>query len=215
MFARISSALAVLFAASLAGAQQPDFFHRPSPMAGAFMTSLATFPEVQKEAKLSADDSKKVEDLLGKMGEEMGAAFQDAGGDFGKLNVAISNIMTKTDAELLKGLTADQGKRVKELFVQFAGATVIVREDFAKDLGLSDDQKSKVNARQMDQGKKIGDLISSAGGDFASIAPDMKKLQDTYKTDLAAMLTDDQKKKLEDMKGAKFEFAKPAAGGGR
>ena len=43
----------------------------------------------------------------------------------------------------------------------------------------------------------------------------MKKLQDKYKTDLAAMLTDDQKKKLEDMKGAKFEFAKPAAGGGR
>ena len=43
------------------------------------------------------------------------------------------------------------------------------------------------------------------------MAPEMKKLSDQYKLDLAAVLTDDQKKKLEEMKGAKFEFEKPAA----
>jgi hypothetical protein len=212
MLARISAICAALLLVCVAGAQ--DFFHRPSPFAGSFMISLATFPEVQKELKLTPDDSKKIDELLGKVQEDIGAAFQDSNGDFGKLQIAIGKINVKADGDYLKTLTADQSKRLKELFVQFTGAGIIVREDFAKDLALTDEQKAQVTKLQGEEGKKIGDLISSGGGDPASMAPEMKKLNDQFKLDLTGVLHDDQKKKLDEMKGSAFEFQKPAAAGG-
>jgi len=211
MLARFSAIIAVSLLACLGMAQ--DFFHRPSPVAGSFILSLATFPEVQKEVKLTPDDSKKIEDQLGKVGEDMQTAFGDSQGDFGKLGLEIVRINVKYDADFLKSLTPDQAKRIKELFVQFAGAGIIVRDDFAKDLGLTDAQKTKVATLQSDETKKIGELFQS-GGDPASMGPEMKKLNDAFKVLLAGVLTDDQKKKLEDMKGTKFEFEKPAAAAG-
>lgn len=202
--------LAVLLAVSFAcfGSAQ-DFFHRPSPFAGSFIVSLATFPEVQKELKLTPDDSKKIDDTLGKVGEDVQGAFQDANGDFGKMQLDIAKIDLKYDTEYLKTLTPDQATRLKQLFVQFTGALVIGREDFASEVGLTDDQKAKVKQLQVGQGKKMADLFQS-GGDPSTMGPEMKKLQDQFKVDLAGVLTDDQKKKLEDMKGAKFEFQKDA-----
>lgn len=208
MLARLCTALVAMSLVCLSGAQ--DFFHRPSPLAGMFIVSLATFPEVQKEVKLTPDDAKKIDAALADVGDQMQGAFQDSGGDFGKLQVAVGTITTKADTDYLKTLTPDQAKRLRELFVQFNDARVIVRDDFGKELALTDDQRAKVKQLQMDQGKKIGDLFQS-GGDPASLAPEMKKLQDAFTKDLSAVLTDDQKKKLEDMKGAKFEFQKPAS----
>ena len=211
MVARFSAVLTALLLVSFAAAQ--DFYHRPSPFAGSFILSLATFTEVQKELKLTPDDSKKIDDLLGKVGEEFQGAFQDSAGDFGKLQVAISKINVKSDTDYLKSLTPDQSKRLKQLFVQFAGAAILVRDDFAQDFDLTADQKAKITKLQSDQGKKIGDLFQS-GGDPSSMGPEMKKLQDQFKLDLAEVLTADQKKKLEDMKGPAFEFQKPAPAAG-
>jgi len=206
--------LATMLALSLAclGAAQ-DFYHRPSPIAGSLMLSLATFPEVQKELKLTPDDSKKIDDALETVGQDVQAAFQDANGDFGKMQIDITKINLKHDADYLKTLTPDQAARLKQLYVQFSGALVITRDDFASDLAVTDDQKAKVKQLQADEGKKIADLFQSGGGDPSSMGPAMKKLQDEFKVQLAGVLTDDQKKKLEDMKGAKFEFQKVDAGG--
>ena len=210
MLGRISAIICALSLACLGAAQ--DFYHRPSPFAGSFILSLATFSEVQKELKLTPDDSKKIDEQLSKVGEEVQGVFQDAGGDFGKLQVAITKINVKADGDYLKTLTPDQSKRLKQLFVQFDGAGVMVRDDFATDIGLTDDQKAKVSKLQTDQGKKIADLFQSGGGDPSSMAPEMKKLQDQFKVELTGVLTADQKKKLEEMKGAAFEFQKAAAG---
>ena len=212
MLGRLSAIFAVSLLTCIGSAQ--DFFHRPSPIAGSFMVSLATFAEVQKALKLTPDDNKKIEDQLTTVQSDIGAAYADSGGDFGKLGVAITKIEVKADADYAKTLTPDQAKRLKQLFVQFNGSAVLVRDDFATDLALTDDQKTKVGKMQLDQGKKLGDLIQSAGGDPSALGPEMKKLQDGFKADLLGVLTDDQKKKLEEMKGDKFEFEKPAAAGG-
>ena len=216
MLRRLSALFLVLSLAGIGAAQRPDFYHRPSPLAGSLMLSLATFQEVQKELNLTSDDSEKIDDTLVNLGQDVGQAFQSANNDFGQLTLDITKLNVKYDGDYLKTLKPEQATRLKELFVQFSGAAVIVREDFAKDIALTDDQKAKAKQLQLDEGKKVGDLFQ-AGEDPTEMGPAMKKLQDQFKLDLAALLTDDQKKKLEDMKGAKFEFKKPeppTTGGG-
>jgi len=195
--------IAIIAAAALSAHAQ-DFFHRPSPLAGRTLLTLSLFEEVQSEIKMTPDETKKADDLVGKLGGDIQDAVQSNGNDPGGIRTAIEKINQKYDDQITAALTADQNKRLRELFVQFNGGSAIASPGVQKDLAITDDQKTKIKAAQDDNFAKMMQQFSGGAPD-----PDaMKKLQDEFGTALINMLTADQKAKFQTMQGTKFEFKK-------
>jgi len=201
--------LVLALAAVGASAYSQDFFHRPSPLAGRTLLTISLFEEVRTEIKSTDDQNKKADALL----EKMSADIQEAvgGGDPATIRPAIEKANAKYDEEVLKIYKDDQVKRLKELYLQYNGNAAIQNAAYAKDVKLTDDQKTQLKKLQDEQFQKTMEAFQN--GDFQTALP---KLQEDFNKSIEKMLTDDQKKKIKDMTGEKFKFKKvEGAGGGR
>lgn len=117
----------------------------------------------------------------------------------------------KIDAEVEKLLEQPQRDRLKQLALQRTGMVALAQEQVAKDIGLEDDQKDLVKHILEDQQKKMQDYFRSmieAGNGFSQekIGEFTKKQREQTESDLAIILTPDQKAKWEEMLGTKFDF---------
>lgn len=213
MIKRILCVLLLTLVAALATAQ-PDLFHRPGFLAGRTMLTLSLFDEVRTELKTPADFNGKSDALLEKYSSEVQDVVQNSGGDFTAIRPQIEKLNAQYDDEVVKLLTSDQVSRLKQLFIQYNGANAITNPLISKDLGITDDQKAKIKTVQEDNFKKTAEVFQG-GGSPEDNRTALAKLQEDLKTALANVLTDDQKKKFEDMKGAKFEFKKVEAPAGQ
>lgn len=202
MLKRFIWTLTLVALAGVASAQG-DFFHRPSPLAGRTLLTLSLFDEVRTELKTTPEVNGKEDDLLTKLQPEIGEAVQGGNGDFASIRPLIDKVNAKYDDEVIKLLSADQVTRLKQLFVQYNGNSSVTTPVIAKDLGITDDQKKQIDKIQADQAPKMMEA-------FQSGAEAMKKLRDEFAANVEKVLTDDQKKKLKDMAGTKFEFKKEA-----
>jgi hypothetical protein len=190
----------------MAGAQ--DFFHRPSPLAGRTMLTLAVFDEVKPELKLTPDEGTKLEGLIEKMGGDVMETVTSAGGDIQAITDGLKKINAKYDVEALKVLTPDQTTRLKQLYIQFNGDSTVPVEWVSKELMITDDQKAKVKKLEAEQNQKMMDAFQSGGGSPDEAGPVLKRIKDEFDASIDKILTDDQRTKLKDMQGAKFEFKK-------
>lgn len=195
--------IAIVTAAAVAAHAQGDFLHRPSPFAGRTLLTLALFDEVRTELKTTPDENTKIDGLVEKLQGDMQDAFQNGGGDPGSMRATIEKVNAKYDEQVTSTLTPDQTTRLKQLFVQFNGNGAIANSQIEKDLAVTDDQKTKINAAQDEAFQKL-----FAGGGGPPDADTMKKYQEDLGNALLKVLTDDQKTKFQGMQGAKFEFKK-------
>jgi len=120
----------------------------------------------------------------------------------------------KIDAEVEKLLEQPQRDRLKQLVLQRTGLSALAQEPVAKDVGLDDEQKDLVKHIMEDQQKKTREFFQnmiSAGDGFSQekIGEFTKKMREQVESDLAIVMTPDQKSKWDEMLGAKFEFKKP------
>lgn len=203
MLNRLIFVLAAMSVVGMASAQ--DFFHRPSPLAGRTLLTLALFEEVKTELKITPEASTKIDAEVAKIGDDMNSAISGSNGDFAAMRGEIEKVNVKHDEEVLKLLTPEQGARLKQMYIQYNGMASVTQEWVVKDLALTDDQKAKVKKLQDDQWQKMMDAFQG-GQDEVQAA--MKKGQDDFKDGVSKVLTEDQTKKMKDMEGAKFEFKK-------
>lgn len=117
----------------------------------------------------------------------------------------------KIDAEVDRLLEQPQRDRLKQLSLQRTGLTALAQEQIAKEVGLDDEQKDMVKHIIEDQQKKTQEFFQNmiqAGGGFPQdkIAEHMKKQKEQTESDLAIVMTPDQKTKWEELLGTKFEF---------
>ncbi len=200
----------MLSSVCLAAAQQ-DFFHRPSPFAGKTLLTLSLFEEVRAELKTTPEIHSQEDGLLSKIQRELQEALQGAGSDFAGMRATIEKINVNYDDEFVKLLSADQVKRLKQLYVQFNGGNALAYPLVAKALVITDEQKAKIKKTQEENQKQVMELFQSGGGPQDN-RKDLEKLQTELKSNLEKLLTDDQKAKFKEMQGAKFEFKKVGSG---
>ena len=102
-------------------------------------------------------------------------------------------------------LDAKQLGRLKEIRIQALGAGALMDETVAKELGITDDQVSKLQAAMQS-------MRGQGGGDPA-------EMRRTMYTKALEMLSPEQKTKLESLRGAPFDTSKlqmrGPGGGGR
>lgn len=128
--------------------------------------------------------------------------------DGDKIMVQISGSTSMEDMSdaALKVLTSDQVKRLDEIWLQQAGAAAILDKKIGKALGVSSEVITKAESIADKAGAEMIDLMQ--GGHDEGAMKEMKKLRDGAIKKIEDLLTADQKKKLDEMKGKPFERKK-------
>jgi hypothetical protein len=121
----------------------------------------------------------------------------------------------KEKEEIAKILKPDQLKRLTEIYIQQQGINALNDEDVAKELGINDEQKTKLGKVREEQGAAMRELFGAGGGDREAARTKMADLRKQTEEKTLAVLTDAQKKKFEEMKGKKFDMPEGAGRGGR
>lgn len=198
--------------APLASAQPPGGRGRGMGMGGMMShAALLRQEAVQAELGLSADQKSKVASELPQRGPGGGG-----GGGGGNPRDMTDDERQKwmeerrarqaeDDKKVVALLDAKQLGRLKEIRVQALGAGALMDETVAKELGITDDQVSKLQAAMQS-------MRGQGGGDPA-------EMRRTMYTKALEMLSPEQKTKLEALRGAPFDTSKlqmrGPGGGGR
>jgi hypothetical protein len=185
---------------------------------GGFM-GLLRMKEVTEELKLDADQTKEIE-TLNEEGRAMFLQMRGNGGppsgppDMAKMQEMMAKMQestTKMEAKLEEVLDPNQMDRLLGLFVQQQGAMSLNHSMVATKLNVTAEQKAKMAEMAKEGGEAIGKLFSNGPNPEA-----MEKMQSMRKEGeekILAMLTAEQKKSMEDMKGAEFKFPERQWGG--
>ena len=188
------------------------------------MINLLSAPEIRKEVKLSDEGYAAIEKFQTEMRESMRGAFgglsRDASdADREKAQAEFTAKMKanneKAQALLDEVLPPEGLDRLIGLYVQLRGDASIAGELPAKKLGLSDDDKKKIEDAVRKAREEAFQGARGEGGrsqeDFQARFAEMRKKSDEA---ALAVLNEQQKKALADLKGAKFEFPESMSRGG-
>ncbi|MBC8064062.1 MAG: hypothetical protein H7Y17_04480 [Chlorobia bacterium] len=211
------AAVAVMAVASFAqggggGRGQGRGFGGMQDANGAFLLNRE---DVQGEIKLTADQKTKLDGLRQAQRDKMREAFQGGGGggDREAMMAAMQKMQAESAKETLAVLTDDQKKRLKELAIQRMGNAAIGNADLQKELGVTDDQKAKIKELQGKQQAANQALMENQDMDREARMAAFQKNTEVMNTELAKIITADQKAKLTAMGGKPFKFVEQQRGG--
>jgi len=140
--------------------------------------------------------------------------------DLGKKRAALVKESEKGLTELL---TESQSKRLDEIALQLMGVRALSNDDVTKKLKLTSDQKKGVEdafKAADDDRRKMFEEMRAGGGGRDGLEAMREKFDEARKkgdAKVLAVLTADQKKQFDEMKGKPFEVDRRAllSGGGR
>ena len=168
------------------------------------MARLATIDKVQEALKITDEQKTKIEKINADFRKEMGGDRPDPE----KMKKMRDDVTDK----LKEVLNADQQKRLMGIFVQVMGAGAVMDPAVGKAIDLTDEQKDKLHEAMGPPPEGRGGPQGSGGREsFQDRRAKMEK-------EVMAVLTPEQQKKLESMKGEKVDIDMSALrgpGGGR
>lgn len=203
---------------------------RGGGMGMASRTALLRVEAVQKELELNDEQKEAINELRsggrqrgdggsdsadgqsrdGRGSDAQGGQRQGRGGG-GRTAEQVEAEM-KAVAEIL---TDDQVQRLTEIFVQVAGAGAFLDPVIAKKLEVSDEQMESIREIQGSMRERMMDAFSSGGGDRDAMREIFNEVRAEIEKEMLDVFSDDQKKKLEELKGEAFEMPEGALRGGR
>lgn len=219
---------AATFAAALAAT--PAFAQRQGGGFGGFgggrggggLLGLLRMEEVQKEIELLDDQKEQVN----KLAEEARAAFtQGQQGDresfqnlseeerqkrFAEFREQAEKRAAEQKTKLADILLPNQMERLEQLNIQQQGTRALTDKEVVAKLKLSEDQQKKIETVYTDAFQKLRDQGQQGGG-FERFQAMQKQIE----TDVLAVLTEDQKKQFDELKGKPFTFPQRQFGGGQ
>jgi hypothetical protein len=197
---------------------------------GMGVTALLRIEQVQKEIELVADQQAKLRELAegagGGMREEWGA-LRDLPEDQRAAKMEeLRKKAVEREAEMAKKVEAillpHQMKRLKEIRIQLQGVAALNDAEVVKALGLTEAQQAeitKIRTEAREQGRPArpeGEQTQEERrAQMQKMMEQMRTRQQEVEKKLLDVLTADQKAKLEEMKGKKFELDMGAMRGGR
>jgi Spy/CpxP family protein refolding chaperone len=180
-------------------------------------TNLARLPQVQKELKLTDEQTTKIAEINKSSSAKMGELYKGLQGlkpqerkkKYAELNKKRAEATKASQAQIKKVLTDEQKTRLEQISVQQQGVRALLDEEIAGKLKVTDKQQAAVTEAFASQQKKQRQLFQDIRNgvlqreDYAKKSAEIRE-----ETNKAAVnsLTDEQKKQFEAMKGEKFEL---------
>jgi hypothetical protein len=214
-----------LLIGGLAWAQPPGGFGGGfGGFGGGLAGQISRSKQLQEELKVDADQLEKLTAALTKAREDSrelsGKLFQP--GTSAEERTEIGKKLQELNTKAVEGvLKPEQMKRLHQLENQQAGLSLFTREDAAKKLNLSDEQKEKIRAINKELDADRREIFSSAfggggggrpggGGGFGRIDPEVtKKLESLQKEAVAnavKVLSDEQQSAYKELTGEHFDL---------
>jgi Spy/CpxP family protein refolding chaperone len=193
---------------------------------------------LQEEVKITDEQKTKFKDITTKQRELQQKQFEGLKELFGKFKDGTDDEKKEARDKMTKGteavtaevkklveaeLTADQKKRLKQIYVQALGVNAFTNEEVLKDLGATDAQKGTLKTITADFTKDVAEVRKDIFGEpkggkggFTKQDPEKTKEFNTKRDKLTKetmgkvteALSDDQKKKWGEMTGEAFDLAK-------
>jgi hypothetical protein len=181
--------------------------------------TLAGLDQVQAALKLNDDQKSQVTAINDKLRDDRRELMQGAGGggDFAAMREQLDKLTNDATTQLMGHLDDAQKKRLTELYLQAAGTAALSDADIVAALALTDEQKKQLDEHQTAYNDAVRDAFQQ-GEDQQARRDRMTALRTEYDEKMMAVLTADQKAKLESLKGEKMELDLSALrgfGGGR
>lgn len=159
------------------------------------MARLATVDTVQDALKLSDDQKEKIKTLNDETRDAMRKEFENGGRpDREKMR----KLMDEASEKLNKILDAGQQKRLMGIFAQVAGPGAVMDPSVQKELSITDEQKDKLR-------EAMGPPLGGREGRGERNADGFRERREKMEKEVMAVLTPDQQKKLEELKGEKVD----------
>ena len=165
-------------------------------------TALLTIKEVQEELKLTEDQLKELVGEARKLNQniqpelKIASRRRDA-----NAFVELNNRIKEREKPLIDQLTDDQKKRLVQLNYQRLGAQALKHVDVRNELQVTDEQMAayeKARAEMAD----VKSIASIRNRDEATAK--LKEMKERFEKALGEILTEEQKKKLDAMRGEPF-----------
>lgn len=182
---------------------------------GGGMADLMTHDKVKEELKLEDEQVEEIKQLAEDIRSEAREMFQElreeaAEGGFEGMRERMAELsaeVRKKEKDSLKEiLNEDQFKRYSELRVQRMGIRALDDEEFAKEIGLSEDDIQEIKDIQSDFRDQMMEELQALQGDREGMRDLMREMSKELEENILGVLNDEQKKAWEDAKGEEFEF---------
>ncbi len=150
--------------------------------------SLLRRQEVRKELEIEADQEKQIEAVQKELTTELDKSRKE--------------ITAKYQAKVDKVLQPQQVERLQQISLQARGLAALTDPEVSKKLGLSESQVKDITAKREEGNKKIQELGPFSRETFEKT---QEIRQETNKAVLG-VLSEEQQKKYETLKGKEFTF---------
>lgn len=189
-------------------------------MGGGGLFSLTQVAEVQTELKIDEDQKTELE-AIGKEMSDARRALMPAPADGGRPDMAkmrelmpkMAEMQTKYEGKLEEVLDPKQMDRLLGLFVQRDEIRTLSNAIVAAKLKITDEQKAELAKIEKANGEAMMSAFSGGGGGGGDMREKFQAMRKENEEKTMGVLTAEQKKTMEDMKGAKFEFPQRGFGG--
>lgn len=168
--------------------------------------------DVQRDLGVTDDQKTKLQALQPQRGGGGGGGFGGGGGGGGADAEARRAEMEKrnveTRAKIAEVLKPEQVTRLQEINVQLAKNRAILNADVQKTLGVTDDQKKKIedlNRKMMEANMGLFQQMRDGSMTQDQLRESMVKNNETMNAELGKILTAEQAAKLKAMGGKEFK----------
>lgn len=172
--------------------------------------------DVKQELGITEDQLKQIEEARNAQRAKMGEMFQNMRNMSQEERVAAFTKMRDESTKAVESkLNASQVKRMQEISLQRSGYRALASDSTAKEIGLSDSQKTEVQKalsayEEERRGLRFNRNLSEEERDAQQ-----EKLEAARDKAINEVLTAQQRQSFEAKKGAKFEFSEDGDSGGR
>ncbi len=176
--------------------------------------------EVREEIELMPDQ----EEALTKLRESASSGFdrsvdirsmseEDRAKFFAEAQEKRKKMETEMREKLEEVLLPEQLERLEQISIQVRGAGALADPELAAKLKVTEDQKTKMEEVRTKSGERMREVFSSGGGDREKMREAFAKMRKEIDDEVLAVLSADQRKEFEEMKGKPFELPEGGLGG--
>jgi hypothetical protein len=168
---------------------------------------LMALPEVQRALKLTVKQKKGIAQINKELVEGRRQLFQAGPGGVGGIGAGMQRLGEEAAIKLAGLLDDEQEERLQGITIQIAGANaVMIDAKLADELKITDDQKTKLQEIQQENMREMSESFRASGIPRESSRAKFEELHANGEKKLLAVLTSDQQKQLEALKGDKIKI---------
>jgi Spy/CpxP family protein refolding chaperone len=191
------------------GGRRGGRFGRGGGFAISSVQLVAQAEEVQAALNLTDEQKTKVEEIDDQLREDRRDLFQQGGGDFRAMRDEMEKLNQEASAKLAEVLDEGQQKRLMGILIQVNGASSLLDTAVAKELGVTEDQKTKlseVRDENMDAMREAMRDLRDQDLSREEIGAKMQELRTESDKKFLAVLTPAQQTQYEELKGDPVEI---------